>query len=637
MCPGDGADIVFEIDNETGTTPIAATLAGVRLGQECAEGTLATSYAVALQCSGTGLITCGSIGGLAAGSWRHTVTLTQPNTGQLQHQPSLLLAASEPNVVRFTAFASVMTVRTITDPGSGSLRSILQSVDQAPKPLLIQFDPVVFPAGTPAIIALEFQLPALASDDVTLDGTDSTAATGNRIIDAGGLPPLSLSIPALAITGARNHVIGMYLRNAGGNNRDILSISGSNATANVIERSIIDGALTGDGIGVDQLAGTDFTDSANVIRECEIRNASDKGVKVTTGAYARVERCWVHDNANGGVQATLGGHVQTIHNLIEHNHGSTAQNGLAVNAADDNSAPTSVSELMSWGDISRGNGANGMSVRALSEANVRDDYLATNGSSGIRVFNDVGSAATAVVQGTSAVCNAVDGAVVANTSVADFGGGAFGSPGNNAFTQNNLPAGGANFRNATGALLGAIDNQWEHCGPDTTCDNAAIAAFDLSDHGAETTFVPAQAHRSEQAPSVTAVAPSAGQQDELLRIFGSGFNVIDGHFDQTNCADVAGRNSCVPLRGNCVQINGAAAAVEAVTPTMLVVRWPFTCVQPVPLIVETDHGGTSAPLTVCTNEAPPSSPTPASVPTATLTPVPPTLTPATATPAALRQ
>jgi hypothetical protein len=49
-----------------------------------------------------------------------------------------------------------------------------------------------------------------------------------------------------------------------------------------------------------------------------------------------------------------------------------------------------------------------------------------------------------------------------------------------------------------------------------------------------------------------------------------------------------------------------SAPVEAVTPTMLVVRWPFTCVEPVPLVVKVDQGATgtmSAPMVVCTNDA----------------------------------
>ncbi len=618
-CAVAGAALVIDIDNQTGQSPISAVLSGERLAADCATTTLATTYNTTIECTGSGVVTCAQLNALAPGSWRHSIEVRTPNTQQVQHQRSLLIAGSPPNRLHFTGFASVLTVRTTANAGNGSLRGALADAAAAAKPLLIQFDPTAFPAGVPTTIALTFQLPVLSSTGVTIDGTDPTGASGYRIIDAEGR-----AIPALAITGAHNGVVGMRLRNAGGGDRDVLNIYSAAADGNLVERTIIEQAATADAVGIDQQAGKDFGDSANVIRECEISGAADKGVKVTLGAYARVERSWVHDNANGGIQATLGGHVQAAHNLVERNLGSTAQNGLSANANDTDAAPTGSSELWSWGNIARGNGANGISVRAFSVAHSRDDYLATNGTSGIRVFNDVGPPASAVVEGTSAVCNGTDGATVANTSVADFGGGPLQSAGNNAFTQNNLPD-GANLRNATGAQITATKNQWEHCGPLTTCNNMAIANFDLSDHGVNTLFIPSQAHRSQKPPVLTAVSPAKGKQGELLRIFGSGFNAIDGHFDQDSCADVAGRNRCVPLRGNCVQINGVAATVEAVTPTMLVVRWPFTCIEPVPLIVKTDQGATGAtslPLTVCANEALPTATptgTPTTTPTATLT------------------
>jgi hypothetical protein len=601
LCPTSGADLLVEIDNQTGTSPLSAVLSGQRIDVGCRTTSLATSYTFSLECSGSGLVTCGTAGGLAPGEWRHSLHVLTPHTGQLQHQTSMLVAEDVPNPVRFTAFTSVLSVQTTANTGNGSLRNLLQNAESDAKPLLIQFDPSVFPDGVATTIQLQFQLPTLAASDVTIDGTDATGTAGNRVIDAGGL-----AIPALAISGARNHLVGLRLQNAGGSNRDVLNISGDTADANVVEHVIVEGAATGDGIGVDTNAGKDFDGSENIIRDCEVSGASDKGIKVTTGAHVHVERCWVHDNVNGGIQSTLGGHVQAWHNLVERNRGGTAQNGLSVNAQDDNTSNGAYSEMGSWGNIARSNGANGFSVRAFAFAHSRDDYLATNGSSGIRIFNDIGPAATALVEGTSAVCNSVDGAVVANTSMADFGGGPFASTGNNAFNQNNLPAGGANLRNATGASVSVVNAQWEHCGRDTTCADNAIASFDISDHGANTVFSPAQAHRSLQAPGVTAVAPAIGKQGDLLRIFGSGFNVIDGLFAEDNCADVTGRNRCVPLRGNCVQINGVSAPVEAVTPTMLVVRWPFTCTQPVSLVVTTDQGSTgtsSAAFTVCTNDA----------------------------------
>jgi hypothetical protein len=597
QCPSRGAGLVVEVDNQTGQTPIRVVVSGERLSEDCRTGSLAIAYEETVECAGTGVVACASIGALAPGFWRHSIRVLAPSTAQLQHHPALLVADSLPNPVRFTAFASVLTVRSTANTGDRSLRNALQNAGGMAKPLLIQFDPAVFPAGTPTAIMLQFQLPALATSDVTIDGTDPSGALGTRIIDAAGLP-----ISAFAITGARNHLIGLRLRNAGDNNRDVLSISGAAADGNLVEQVSVENAASGDGIGVDGQAGKSFGASVNVIRSCEVSGASDKGIKVTTGAHARIERCWVHDNVNGGIQSTLGGHVQAWHNLVERNRGGSAQNGLSANARDDNTI-SEFSELRSWGNVARANGANGVSIRAFAIAHVRDDYLATNGSSGLRIFNDVGPPATALVEGTSAVCNAVDGAAVANTSTADLGGGLFGSPGNNAFTQNNAPAGGANLRNATGMLISALNNQWEHCGREAACADAAITAFDLSDHGANTEFAPAQAHRAPTPPAITAVHPAAPRAGALVRIFGSGFNVIDGHFAEDQCADVAGRNRCVPLRGNCVQIDGVSAAIEAVTPTMLVVRWPFTCTEPVPLIVKTDKGPTGAasePFTVCT-------------------------------------
>lgn len=602
-CPTAVGDLSVEIDNQTGVSPITVRLTGARLADDCVAGPLATHYDVTMACEGSGVAVCGGVPALAPGVWRQSLRLVAPDTGQQQHQTGHVLGGAALNRVRFTAFRSVLTVTTTAHSGDGSLRSALQAAGAAAKPLLIQFAPQAFPPGGAATIDLEFALPALDSDDVTIDGTDPDGAIGNRVVDGGGMRVPPQGIPVLVIHGARNRVTGLRLRNAGVGDRDVLSISGAGADANLIDRCIIEGAVSGDGIGVDGGAGTGFDDTVNVIRDCEITGAADKGVKVTTDAHARVEHCWVHDNANGGIQATLGGHVQAWYNLVERNRGSSAQNGLSVQGS---SGDAALSELETRGNISRGNGANGVSVRARSQAVLRHDYAAQNGSSGIRIFNDIGEPATAAVEGSSAVCNAVDGAVVANSSVADFGGGPLGSLGNNAFAQNNLPAGGANFRNATGLPVAAANNQWENCGRGETCDEAEIARLDVTNTVPDTTaFAPAQAHRSGQPPVLEAAVPTAGQEGGLLRIFGSGFNVIDGHFSEKDnqCADVVGRNRCVPLRGNCVRIGGVRAPVEAVTPTMLVVRWPFTCIEPVPLVVTTDQGpsgATSAPITVCT-------------------------------------
>lgn len=593
-CPQKTAAIEVEIDNRSAAIPAVVHLSGARSEGGCLGGEGAETYDVVANCP-QGVSVCTIVSGLRPGTWVHQIEVTAPALGQVQYRRALLVAGSTPDRLSHTVFAGVSTVSTTADSGTGSWRNLIANAAMPSKPLLIQFSPVAFPPGVPTTVLLRSAAPSLTANDVTVDGIDATGERGNRIIDAGGL-----ATPAMTITGARNHVIGMRLRNAGANDRDVLSISGAAAKGNLIESSIVDTAASADAIGVDTQAGGSFTD-VNIIRDCEVFGAFDKGVKVTTGSFARVEISHVHDNRNGGIQAALGGHLQVINNLVEDNRGSTAQNGISVLGADDNGGEVSFSELFTRGNISRRNGASGIAVRVGASASIRDDYYAVNGTSGIRVFNDVGPAATADVQGSSAVCNGGDGAVVANTSFADFGGGALESPGNNAFTQNNLPEGFENFRNSTGSLISAINNQWEHCGNGTTCNDSAIERLDLNDDGLNTDISPAQAHRNLM-PVISSVFPTRGHRGDLLRIYGSGFDVIDGHFAENRCAEVAARNTCVPVRGNCVQINGAAAPVEAVTPTMIIAHWPFTCTEPTQLIVKVDQGPdvvTSEPIAVC--------------------------------------
>lgn len=585
LCPTSGADVLLAIDNQTGDT-IRAMVSGRRTAATCDNSTgLDEAYSVAVSTDSQ------TVTHLAPGSWVHTLSVD--TTGQQQHRPSLVLTNAGSNRVRFTAVASVATVSTLNDSGAGSLREALSVANLAPRLALIQFDEQAFPPGSPTVIALGSALPVISGSGITLDGTDATGAAGNRAIDAGGL-----AIPGLAISGASNAIIGMRLRNTGAGNRDVLSITGAGARANVVDRCIIEQSGTGDGIGIDAEAGADFLASANLVRDSEISTASDKGIKVTTNAYARLERNWVHDNANGGIQSTLSGHVFARDNLVEHSSGATAQNGLSVNGPSLDT-PTIASELVTDGNLARFNAGNGLSIRGMSLGFINNDALLANGADGIRVFDENGAAA-AIVQGITAACNAVDGAAVADTSQADFGGGQFGSAGNNAFTQNNLPT-GSNLRNATTSMVFAENAQWEHCGHDVQCEDSTIAAYDVNDHGARTLFVPSQAHRTLRPPVVTGVRPAKGQAGELLRIFGSGFNVIDGYFAAAECADVTGRNRCAPLRGNCVRINNVPASIEAVTPTMLVVRLPVACVEPQPLTVQTQGGGISSPFTVCTN------------------------------------
>jgi hypothetical protein len=591
VCSGATADLEIVVDNRSGADSFAATLSGMLAEPTCRDPNGRSSYEI------SSTVRRSTITGLAPGVWVHTLRGETPAFGQIQHRRSLLLAGAGGNRLSFTLFASVIKVDEASDSGDGTtLRAAILAANAAAKPSLIRFDEGVFPAGVPVTIRLASALPPLSSQNVTLDGIDSSGQRGNRIIDADGR-----AIPGLVITGASNHVIGIRVRNSGENNRDVLSINGSGARGNVIEQCIIDTAATGDGIGIDAGAGGDFLQSANVIRDCEIFGASDKGIKVTTASYARVERSWIHDNPNGGLQATLSGNVFARDNLIERNSGATAQNGLSVNGAAEQS-PALPSQLFATGNIARFNSGNGLSLRAYSIGFISDNYLAGNGRDGIRLAT-AGESATALIEGTTVACNATNGAAVEIGTGGDFGGGAAGSMGQNAFTQNNLREGFENFQNLTGAAVSAVNNQWHHCGTAMRCNDLAVAAYDLSDQGRLTAFLPTVAHRSGQAPVITGVRPSRGERGDLVRIFGRGFNAIDGH-DAEQCSDLSIRNRCSPLRGNCVRTGSIAATVEAVTPTMLVIRLPFSCVEPVPLTVLTQGGATSAEFPFCTNAVP---------------------------------
>ena len=427
LCPTGAAEVQLTVDNQTGHEPLRVTVSGQRVGPTCinARG-LDETYSVIVGSDPQ------TVGNLAPGNWVHTVSAAR--TGQLEHRASLVLVNAGENVVRFTAVANVFTVSTTHDSGAGSLREALSAANTAAAPARIQFDERDFPSGTPTVITLASTLPALSGSGIILDGVDAAGAAGNRVIDADGL-----AIAGLRITGAANRIVGMRVRNTGGNNRDVVSIAGSTARRNVIEQCIIEHSGTADGIGIDAGAGTDFLANANVVRDSEIFAASDKGIKVTTNAYAHLEHNWVHDNANGGIQSTLSGHIFARDNLVERSRGATAQNGLSINGAAPET-PTIASELLTDGNLSRFNAGDGISIRGVSLGVINNDALLANDSDGLRVIDENGAAAAAV-QGISAACNAVDGAAVGNTSQADFGGGQFNSAGSNAFTQNNLPAG----------------------------------------------------------------------------------------------------------------------------------------------------------------------------------------------------
>ena len=239
------------------------------------------------------------------------------------------------------------------------------------------------------------------------------------------------------------------------------------------------------------------------------------------------------------------------------------------------------------------NALRGLSVRSLSIATLRDDFACGNGAGergdgfGLAVFDAAGQSARIDVSGMAAVHNLGGGVVVGNDSVGFFG--SLDTPGANAFAFNGTmdPPFPVNFRNETTRALSAVGNQWEHCGASVPCDLARVRARDVyrATLDAMVAVAPALATPQRDAPRITAIEPSFAAAGDLVRLYGSGFDAIEGA--GSDCGAVAAANGCRPVRGNCVFIDRHPAEVVAVTPTMLVVRAPFTCVAPVPVAART--------------------------------------------------
>src|SRR4029077_20946243 len=114
---------------------------------------------------------------------------------------------------------------------------------------------------------------------------------------------------------------------------------------NRLERCVVEGPTCGDAVAVEASAGQ--PDADVMIVDSTLRGAEDRGIKVSTGAYATLVSSCVADNGGGGVQATQGGHVVAVHNLVQRNLGT--KNGMTARG---NAAPES-STLATDGNVVR--------------------------------------------------------------------------------------------------------------------------------------------------------------------------------------------------------------------------------------------------------------------------------------------
>jgi len=631
-CPESGASLAIAL-TPSGSDPITATVFGNVTTPSCdADGeSRSTTYAQSLTCQPDAPETCRvEVDGLQPGTWIQRILVTEGEAvGQHQGRLELLLDRSAgAHALNWVIYRSVETVETLDDATNctGCLRAAIAAANAGPKPALVQFA-----AGLAGAVTLAAPLPPLSAGQVTIDGVDVDGTPLTRTIDAN-----ALDAAALKITSERNSVAGLRVINVGGNSDSVL-IDGPDANANlldglqVIGRALKPCGTSGVGCvlhgiciettpqaphgvcGDDGIAVRNFAGAAepNRIQRCTVTLARDKGIKVSDRGVAVVERSLFIGNTDGGLQSTLGGVLSANENVSAANRGSTSANGLSANGAAAGSRDPG--RLDTRGNLSIGNALRGISVRSLSVARLRDDFVCGNGAAGsgngvgLAVLDAAGFAASVSASGMAILHNADAGVVVGNTSRGNFA--PDGAPGQNAFAFNGLrrPRSAVNFRNLSSQAVAAQGNTWQHCGAGDTCDVASVLALDVfsANFDAPVAVAPALPSHPRTAPRITEVSPPIATAGEMVRIYGTGFDAIDG--GGSACETIGAANTCRPLHGNCVLVGREPAEVIAVTPTMLVIRAPSTCVEPVKISVRTrwSHGFARQPFCVEPQESAP--------------------------------
>ncbi len=622
-CPVTGGSIEVEVVPPANAGPSEITLSGTRIVSSCeGDDTLSTTYTLRVNCEGDGPCMFDA-SRLAPGLWLHRIFVTAgASLGQIQARRGLVLDASAgTHSLRWPLFRTVFTVLSADDDAEcqACLRRALELSATAEKPMLIAFNPSV-----DGDLTVSDQLPALSASRVTIDAIDFDGLPHRRTIDANGR-----SDAGLRITGSDNHVIGLRIANVGGGS-DMLLIDGPGASRNRIESvqivgrairfceragsagCIIDnlcitptpqsprGACGDDGIAIRDDAGVD---GANVLIDVDVSGAFDKGVKVSEGGVAQLHQSWIHQNADGGVQTTFGGTLTAIENRSEGNRGTLGANGLAANGP--RLGTTDPAFLTTRGNLLRDNALRGLSIRSLSLATIRDDFICGNGTIGtdvgfgLALLDAAGFSASADVHGTALVNNLDGGVLTDGNSTADLGDTR--SPGHNAIgfngSNSNLD-GPAQFRNLTTSPMSAVGNQWEQCGSTFECSEIAvlIGAIFAPESGVE--VVPALASPQRRAPVIHEIRPTFAREGDLVWIYGENFDAIGAAAADPEC-DGAGR-PCRASDPNCVFVGNQTAEIIAATPTLLVVRAPFTCVEPVKLGARTRRSRGFARTTFCT-------------------------------------
>ncbi|MBI3770282.1 MAG: right-handed parallel beta-helix repeat-containing protein [Deltaproteobacteria bacterium] len=598
-CPAPANVAVFA-DNLSADANLTIAVEGeLRAPDATCDGIGDTTYSSTFECRGAGVVRCGMLAGLRPGAWVNRVTLTVADSSpQTQAREAVFLGGAAGEVSNALTWTIYPRTFVVGAAGETALRATLDAAASftatGAAPALVIFDREAFPgASAPVAITLTSGICSIdhrraglcvTGSRLVVDALDRDAERGAVILTAGGIPA-----PLVRLYGADDVFRGLVFQGSNDPNltvqADTVAITGEGAQRDRLEQCIVRGPAKGDAVSVDAAAGQPVGDESAdaVIDDCEISEAQDKGIKVTSGGHVTVRASCVHDNRNGGMQSTLGGTLTALQNLVQHNVPGSAQSGISGGTA---GAAAMRNVLVTDGNIVRFSGARGVTAVDAATADFRNDYVADNQFAGARVESTTaGVAPAATFDGVALVCNhngGITGTCRASTgddtalctSDADCCGGGgsccagdpgcsapsrcvppapqgFGAvvaacdgcdtphvelgnaddPGRNALTLNvnSYPnAQGANFLlGVVGANVSAQGNQWEHCGGGAVCDTTAVAGADLQlATGASVELGTAAAARAG-IPTPLSVSIGRPRAGDLVRIFGANFNAID--------------------------------------------------------------------------------------------------------------
>jgi hypothetical protein len=199
-----------------------------------------------------------------------SIVLPPPNLpviDQTQDPPSAVQSGGSPSPTNtgtqpssgLQKAAGTCVVWSTTDSGAGSLR---QCMIEAVSGDTITFDPALFLPGTPVSIDLSSSLPALISDDLTIDATGAGVILDGSLLSSGngldiesdnntirGLQILHFPDSGIEIGSRANNVIGgdrtMGQGNIFDDNGIGVAISGVGATGNIVTGNSIGNCTTG--------------------------------------------------------------------------------------------------------------------------------------------------------------------------------------------------------------------------------------------------------------------------------------------------------------------------------------------------------------------------------------------------------